>query len=334
MTETVRADAAALLVAATLSEAGAGPTDLAAALSDLGITGAARTAIIEQVARARGENARLRRREHELAALFSSARELAELKSADAVLARLVQRAHDMMGSDLTYLSEFDPAAASFGCAPPAAPSAPFKKLVVPPGRGLASAIVESRAPQWSARYENYRSDLHEPGVDDAVAAEGIVSLLGVPMLTGDEVLGVLFVANRFEHTFSPDEVGLLSALADHASVVLQTARTLRDLRRSEDDARQALDRLTTHLAERDRSSAVHQELVHAVLAGGGFERVTETLATALDRSVALVDAHGQVMSAAGPPLDPGLLTLTEPVTATAVLESRRSGHCVTRPGR
>lgn len=333
MSEKGRADAAAVLIAATLSGVEVGPTELGTALADLGVTGAARRRIVEEAARARRENARLRRREHELAALFSSARELAELRDADAVLTRLVQRAQDMMGSDLTYLSEFDPVSRELSVRTTSGSvSAQFKRLVVPPGRGLASVIVESRAPQWSARYEDYRSDRHAPGVDDAVAAEGIVSLLGVPMLTGDDVLGVLFVANRWEHAFSPDEVALLSALADHASVVLQTVRAVRDLRRSEDDARQALERLTGHLAERDRANAVHQELVHAVLGGGGFTLVAQTLSGALGRSVVLVDAHGQVLTAAGPPLDAAHLTPTA-ATAAAILESRQSGHCVIVPG-
>ncbi|WP_009478277.1 hypothetical protein [Rhodococcus sp. JVH1] len=56
------------------------------------------------------ELTRLRRRERELGVLFSSARELAELRDIDALLGRLVSRAHEMMGTDVTYLSEFDPA--------------------------------------------------------------------------------------------------------------------------------------------------------------------------------------------------------------------------------
>ena len=35
------------------------------------------------------------------------------------------------------------------------------------------------------------------------------------------------FAANRVEHSFSPEEISLLSAFADHAAVVLQTARLL-----------------------------------------------------------------------------------------------------------
>ena len=275
---------------------------------------------------------RLRRREHELSALFSSARELAELRDSDAVLARLVQRAHQMMGVDLAYLSEFDPVTHELRVRETSGSVSPsFQTLRVPPGRGLASVVVESRTAQWVADYSDYSTDRHERGIDDAVAAEGLVSLLGVPMLTSDDVLGVLFVGNRDRKDFSPDEVALLAALADHASVILQTTQTLRDLQDSEDASRRNLADLTAHLVERDRANTVHQELVQAVLAGGGFAPVADTLATALGRAVAVTDAQDRVIAAAGLPLSPGMLDLDD-ATRAAITDSRRSGHCVLVP--
>lgn len=316
-----------------LIDAIVGPASVGDALDGLGLDGDAATALAEHAHRARVEHTRLRRREHELSALFSSARELAELRDADAVLTRLVQRAHEMMGVDVTYLSEFDPASRELRVrVTTGSVSEEFQHLRVPPGRGLASVVVESRAPQWVAEYSGYERERHDRGVDDAVAAEGLVSLLGVPMLSGDDVLGVLFVANRETYAFAPEEIALLSALADHASVVLQTAQSLRDLRESEDETRRALERLTEHLAERDRSNTVHQELVQAVLAGGGYSPVAETLSRALGRTVAIVDAREQVIAAAGLPLAPAMLELP-PAARAALEESRRSGHCVPLDG-
>ncbi|WP_350350829.1 GAF domain-containing protein [Microbacterium sp. A8/3-1] len=306
-----------------------GPTAVSDALQRLGATDDAATALAERVGRAQRELSRLRRREHELTALFSSARELAELRDSDAVLARLVQRAREMMGVDLAYLSEFDTDSRELRVRETSGSvSASFQTLRVPPGRGLASVVVESRTAHWVADYTAYAADRHDAGIDDAVSAEGLVSLLGVPMLTSDDVLGVLFVANREKKSFSPDEVALLSAVADHASVILQTTQTLRDLQLSEDASRRTLESLTAHLVERDRANTVHQELVQAVLAGGGFGPVAETLASALGRAVAIIDAQENVIAAAGLPLSPGMLSLDEPVR-DALAESRRHGHCV-----
>ncbi|MCP2635417.1 GAF domain-containing protein [Microbacterium sp. HD4P20] len=327
------AEAIAALLDAAFSGDLVGPTAVSDALQLLGAGERAAGELAERVHRSQRELSRLRRREHELSALFSSARELAELRESDAVLARLVQRAHEMMGVDVAYLSEFDTDTRELRVRETSGSvSGAFQALRVPPGRGLASVVVETRSPQWVADYSEYARERHDSDIDDAVSSEGLVSLLGVPMVTHDDVLGVLFVANREVKSFSPDEVALLSAVADHASVILQTTQTLRELQRSEEESRRNLESLTAHLSERDRANSVHQELVHAVLAGGGFAPVAETLASALGRAVAIVDAQEQLIAAAGLPLPPAML---EPDAAVreATADSRRSGHCVPLPG-
>ena len=64
----------------------------------------------------------------------------------------------------------------------------------------------------------------------------------------GRETLGVLFAANYYEHGFRPDQVALLSAFADHAAVVLETARLLAQSTAAETEARRARDRLADHV--------------------------------------------------------------------------------------
>jgi GAF domain-containing protein len=289
------------------------PLELSAALADLGVPATQQ----ERVHRAHGEHARLRRREHELGTLFSSARELAEVRDTEQLLDRLVGRAHEILGCDVTYLSEFDQETRELHVRTTIGTYTPeFRRLRVPAGRGLASAIAETRTASWVSRYSEYLADRHEAGIDRAVELEGIISILGVPMLSGDDVLGVLFVATREERTFAAEQVALLSALADHASVVLQTARMLRE-------TREALDRLTGHLTERDRANVVHQELVQVVLAGGRFDQLVRTLSTALGRQVTIIDAEDRVVasSARGHPT-------ISPEARAAIATSSVSGHC------
>lgn len=330
------AEAIAALLDAAYDPDLVGPTAASDALRFIGASGADESALAERVGRSQRELSRLRRREHELSALFSSARELAELRDIDAVLARLVQRAHEMMGADLAYLSEFEPDTRELRVrVTSGAVGESFRHLRVTPRHGLASAIVESRAPHWIARYDDYADEhnvRYAPPLHDAVSSEGLVSLLGVPMLSRDDVLGVLFVATREETNFAPEQISLLAALADHASVILQTTQLLAESQRSATDARDALARLTDHLKERDRSNTVHQELVQTVLAGGGFGPVAETLSSALGRSVAIRDAQEQVIAVAGLPVAPTMLEPDEPVRI-AIDDSRRSGHCVVLPG-
>lgn len=296
-----------------------------------------RAAFAEKARHHQGELTRLQRRERELGVLFSSARELAELRDIDALLERLVSRAHEMMGTDVTYLSEFDPATRELNVRKTVGSvTAQFQHLRVPPGMGLASQVANSRSAQWVHNYQEWVEGEHETRIDDAVSAEGIVSILGVPMLTEGRVLGVLFAATRTEHTFTPEEIAMLSALADHASVILQTANTLERIRRSEDEARTALDRLTEYLEVRDRSNVVHQELIDVLLVGGGFEQVSGTLSTALGRTVTIVDRDLHPVAASVSTSTSTQDSLSLPSRHSlpskvldAVMTSRTTGHCV-----
>jgi hypothetical protein len=314
----------AVLAAATDRDDGISD-QLSSALNRLGLDAVDERGVTEAVLRSRRELTRLRRRENELAELLSSARELAELRDATALLDRVVERAHAMMNCDVAYLSEFDTESRTLRVRTTSGSVSPaFRALTVPAGRGLASEVVESRAPQWVSRYREYSEERHEGAIDEAVDSEGLVSLLGVPMLSDEGVLGVLFVANREEMQFLPEQIAVLSALADHASAALQTAHAMRSLRRSDHEARKAVERLTSTLEERDRANTVHQELVQAVLAGGGFSPVADTLSSALRRSVVVIDEGGRLITASGTAAD-------EPGDAVgdAIAESRASGHCV-----
>lgn len=238
----------------------------------------------------------LRRRAGELAALYASARELAAMRDADAVLERLVERAQELLAADVAYLSEFDGVDGALRVrATRGAVTGALRDLEVPPGRGLVSAIAETRLPRAVRRYDAVAPERHASGIDAAVEAEGIVSLLGVPLLSDSAVLGVLFVAERHERAYTPDDIALLAALAAHASVVLQTAAALADARTQALRAEAAVAELTAHVAARDRANRVHRELVDAVLAGGGLAPVAATLSTALQAAVTIVDAAGGV---------------------------------------
>ncbi|MGW6333084.1 helix-turn-helix domain-containing protein [Nocardia rhamnosiphila] len=279
--------------------------------------------------RLHGELSRLRRREHELTALFSSARELAQSRDLDTLLARLVTRAHEMMGTDVTYLSEFDPSTRELRVRKTVGAVTPqFQNLRVPPGKGLASGIAASRTAQWTQRYSDYAGDPHDRDIDDAVAAEGIVSILGVPMLAEGTVLGVIFAATRYEHVFTAEETALLSALADHASVVIQTAGILEQLRESEEHTREAFARLSDHVQERDRANIVHQQLIQAVLTGEGFPTVAATVAQALGRTVTIIDAEANVTARSGPASEAGAAAARSATVRSALERSRATGHC------
>lgn len=278
-----------------------------------------------QAEQVRGSLWRWRRREQEISAILAGIRELVELRDVDTLLERLVDRARTLMGADVAYLTEHhDDALKVRTTSGVVAPE--LRDLLVPVGMGLASKIVKHRTPQWTSAYENAHDIPHESGVDDAVAAEGLVSLLGVPLLAGTEVLGALFAANRTTYEFSPDEVALLSAFADHAAIVLQTARLLETARSAAQQAREATDVLSGNLAAMERSTRVHEDLTAVVVSGGSSREIAATLSNALDRRVVVLDrdltptADALGGSAVEPPSE---------AVREAIDESRQSGQCV-----
>ncbi|MBB3049942.1 GAF domain-containing protein [Prauserella isguenensis] len=289
-------------------------------------------AIEGRVRDVRASLARWRRRGQELSALFSSAHELAELRDTDALLDRLVERAHDLLGTDVTYLSEFHEGNDELRVrSTSGAVDSSFRELRVPPGMGLASRVVQTRSPQWTSTYQQNDDIPHEPGIDAAVAAEGLVALLGVPMIAGDRVLGVLFAANRSGHSFAPDEVALLSAFANHAAVVLQTTSLLEQARLAAHEADRARAVLAENVTAMERASAVHEDLTAVVLKGGSAQGLADTLSDALNRAVTILD-RDRVPVAQAPGSEAGLLhggDVPSTRVRRAVEESRPSGRCV-----
>ncbi|MYW93621.1 GAF domain-containing protein [Amycolatopsis rubida] len=310
MSETIPVD----VVVQLLRAVPAGPdADPAAVLADSALSEEDAARIGYEIRRLHATSGRWRRRGQELAALFSSARELAQLRDVDELLGRLVERAHDLMGTDVTYLSEFDVRTQELRVRTTLGTTAPsFLGLRVPPGMGLASQVVEGRRPSWTSRYTVMTEAPHDSGIDAAVEAEGLVSLLGVPLLAEDEVLGVLFAANRVEHAFAPEEISLLSAFADHAAVVLQTARLLARAQDSTAEAQHAYQELARHVEAMERASEVHTDLTNLVLQGGGSHDVATALGRALRCRVELLDPDG-----------------LDGAVGEAADRSRRSGRCV-----
>lgn len=288
----------------------------------------------QQAEQVRGAFWRWRRREQELSAILSSVRELVEVRDVDKLLDRLVDRARGLMLADVAYLTEhYNDALKVRTTSGVVAPE--LRDLLVPVGAGLASKIVKTRTPQWTSVYEENHDIPHEAGVDDAVAAEGLVSLLGVPLLAGSEVLGALFAANRTAYEFSPDEIALLGAFADHAAIVLQTARLLETARSAAEEAREATNVLAGNLAAMERSTRVHEDLTSVVVSGGSAQGIAATLSSALGRRVVVLDRDllpiADAPSEVGTERGTGRAAPSEPVRE-AVDHSRHSGLCVPVP--
>lgn len=308
---------------------------ISAVLAQEDLDPATALALEDSALRARATVARLRRHHHEASALFSSARELVELRDSDVLLRRLLQRAHDLTGTDITYLAERDEMTGElFIRAGLGLVTSAFHDVRVPPGKGLATLVAQTRSAHTTNGYMEDAELDHDSFVDAIVAGEDIVSMAGVPMLLGDQAVGVLVAASRAPRSFSTDEINLLATFADHAAVVLQNSRLMDRARASAKETGVALAQLTAHTAAMERAASLHSELTAAVLRGGSVEDVAGILHAALDRGVLVADRRGAPLVTCGSPWPYGDPEATPPPgLVPAVDESRRSGCLVSVPG-
>ncbi|MGO2523357.1 MAG: helix-turn-helix domain-containing protein [Brevibacterium aurantiacum] len=271
---------------------------------------------------------RWRQKDHERAALLESASELIQVRDTKRLLQKLVDRAKSLIGCDIAYLSEYNPETDELNVrASRGAISLQLPALRVPPGVGLAGRVVRDRAAHWTSDYDLTQLP-HERRVDSAVKAEGMESLLGVPMVVDGEVLGALFAANRYPHDFGADEITLLSALADHASVILKTARLMGELAEAA-----ALSAASEELAAAKASTLQHlveveEQLTQLVLQGHGAAAVTKVIAETLRAEVLIVDSWS--LDSPDFPADEGFLAEAD-VSRDDILAALDTSH---RTGR
>ncbi|MGW0796010.1 helix-turn-helix domain-containing protein [Streptomyces sp. NPDC002692] len=252
---------------------------------------ASRVAALEEAKllalRVRSEMEGRRRREAELSALFETAHDLAGLRDLDAVLRAIVQRARSLLGTDVAYLSLHDEAEGdTYMRVTEGSVAARFQQLRLGMGEGLGGLVAQTARPYVTDDYFKDDRFQHTRAIDAGVRDEGLVAILGVPLMIGRHVIGVLFAADRRARIFEREQIALLGSFAALAAAAIDTANRLME-------TRSALDRLgRAHEIIRDRSgvieraSDVHDRLAELVLRGGGVHDVAAAVAEVLDGTV------------------------------------------------
>jgi hypothetical protein len=264
------------------------------------------------------------RRQRELASLYATVKSLTALGELDDVLQSIVHHAHDLIGTDFTYLSLVGADGRLSARASEGTISAAFLAAEIPADVGLGGKVLASRSPHWVSDYATSTLIRHDPDFDRLVTTEDLVALLGVPLVIRGEAVGALFAADRSERSFQADEIALLNAFADHAAVALDNARLY-------EASRTALRELRVAYRKSERAQAIHEALTGVVLGGGTPGDVAQQLADQLGGSVTLLDRTGATLvrdSASSPCRASAEVGLSE-----AVEDARRSGRCVTAAG-
>ncbi|MER7106857.1 helix-turn-helix domain-containing protein [Streptomyces sp. NPDC000229] len=228
-----------------------------------------------------------RRREAELSALFETAHDLAGLRDLDAVLRAIVQRARSLLGTEVAYLSLNDPARGdTYMRVTEGSVSARFQQLRLGMGEGLGGLVAQTARPYVTESYFDDERFRHTRAIDSGVRDEGLVAILGVPLMLGSQVIGVLFAADRRARVFEREQVALLGSFAAHAAVAIDTANLLAETRSALAELERANDIIRAHSGVIERASEVHDRLTELVLRGGGVHDVAAAVSEVLDGSV------------------------------------------------
>lgn len=297
--------------AAAARAAGAGAAELAA------VDEATQTAL--RVRRTLNQH---QRREAELTALFDTAGDLAALRDLDAVLRAIVHRAKLLLRTDVAYLSLNDPVAGdTYMRVTDGSVSAAFQNLRLGMGEGLGGLVAQTARPYATGDYEVDPRFQHTTPIDSAVLEEGLHAILGVPLRQGTHIIGVLYAADRTARAFTPDEGALLSSLADHAAIAIDSARRMEETRAALVDLNAASQTIRAHSEALRRAEDAHDRLTDLVLRGGDFTEVATAIGALLSGGTLIHDADGTELARvdADPHAPP----------ARAVAASRTSGRAV-----
>jgi two-component system, NtrC family, sensor kinase len=196
--------------------------------------------------------AELTRSVDELTALGDLGRALSSTLNLEAVLQTIVTRATQLTDTAGCVIWEYDKPREEFrllmshytdGTDAAILPSQGGVRTI-PKGQGLTTHVMEQRQPVQipDITVEGaYESPVREPLID-----AGHRALLGVPLLSEDEVIGVLAVTRKTPGEFEPEVVRLLSTLAMQSALAIQNARLFREI---EDKSRQ-LEFASQHKSE------------------------------------------------------------------------------------
>lgn len=235
-----------------------------------------------------------RRREAELSALFETAHDLAGLRDLDAVLQAIVQRARSLLGTDIAYLSLNDAARGdTYMRVTEGSVAARFQQLRLGMGEGLGGLVAQTARPYVTDDYFKDERFQHTRAIDAGVQDEGLVAILGVPLMIGPQVIGVLFAADRRARVFEREQIALLGSFAALAAAAIDTANSLAETRSALDRLGRANEIIRDRSGVIERASDVHDRLAELVLRGGGVHDVAAAVSEVLAGTVEFAEPGG-----------------------------------------
>ncbi|MBO9516336.1 MAG: helix-turn-helix domain-containing protein [Variovorax sp.] len=240
----------------------------------------------------------LQQRESGMLAVIESAQELSSRLDLTNLLGAIVARARKLIGTDLAWLSVHDPARDEFRVLVAQGAISPrVSDMVTLRGRGVAGIVMSTHLPFTTADYLHDTRFTHDAGLDEIFREDGIAALVGVPLIWEGEVIGLLFVADRYHRVHTTQSLSILCTLATHGAVALKNARDFEAVNAALAKADEARAELERHLRGIQAAADAHEQMTSLLARGASLSTLCQSVAQLLGGSLLVLDEAAQVIS-------------------------------------
>lgn len=238
------------------------------------------------------------RRESLRRLLYDTATEMTAIRDVESILKAIVRRTRSLLASDMAYLSLNDHVQGeTFIRMADGVVTQAYRSIRMSLGTGVLGRVATGSAPVQTVDYLSDTSISRIPDIDTAVAAEGVKSIMGVPLVVNSRVIGALLVANRYEHMFSPEDVSLVESMGSHAAVALQNARIFSELTDELAAARAELIESRATGARQEAAVALTTRCLTDLADGGELPDLLRTLNEVLGAEIAVADHREHLLA-------------------------------------
>ncbi len=223
----------------------------------------------------------LRRRNQELAALVEISQRLLAYRKRTELLSFIVDEIVKIIpGAEAASLWEFDDETATMiPLVWHGHEDEEMSGLALNPNSSVVGLVYRTGQPQIiaSTDHESAFETLGQTGLDS------IQSVLGVPLIARDQIIGVLFVDNYSKtDAFTQDDLRFLESIAYQASLALENARLFRQITKHADELEARIDKRTIELRQRvEESELLNRGMVNLM---GDIQKANRQVSAAADR--------------------------------------------------
>lgn len=236
-------------------------------------------------------------RESGMLAVIESARDLSSRLDLPELLRAVVSRARRLLGSQVAWLSAYDAGLDAFHVlATDGALSQRTGHMLAGRNLGIVSVVVATRLPFTTPDYLHDARFPHDAQLDSTFRDEGIAAVVGVPLLWEDEVIGLLFVADRYHRAHTAQNISILSTLATHAAVAIKNAMAFEQAGAALRSAEAARAELERHARSVQAAAEAHEQMTSLLAKGASLATICQAVAQLMDGSVLVLDEAAQVI--------------------------------------